>query len=65
MDDGAVLQLISTGCIIILTKEYRLPVSRKESVSKIVVFHVLRNLTCMYLLARFYFSTTMPYPGVL
>lgn len=63
MDDGPVLQLIYTGCIIILTKEYRLPVSRKESVSKIVVFHVLRNLACMYLLVIFYFSTTMPYPG--
>lgn len=62
MHDGAVLQLIPTGCIIILTKEYRLPVSRKKSVSKIVVFHVLRDLTCMYLLDCFYFSKTMSYP---
>lgn len=65
MNDGAVLQLIPAGCIVILTKEHRLPVSREESVSEIVVFHVLRDLTCIYLLDCFYFSTTMPYPGVL
>lgn len=62
MHDGAVLQLEPAWCIIVLTKKYRFPVSRNESVSQVVIFHILRDLTCMYLLDSFYFSKTISYP---